>query len=187
MIVGADTADDRSILNLSESLYSAYRLRRVYYSAFSPIPAPSAQLPLCAPPLVREHRLYQADWLLRHYGFSAAELFERNASGQLDLDVDPKVAWALAHREHFPVDVNHASKEMLLRVPGLGVRNVRRVLDIRRRHELRFADLVLLRCEIDKAKPFVIAADYHPRSDLSSAVLYSRLRKAPAQLPLAFK
>jgi predicted DNA-binding helix-hairpin-helix protein len=96
------------------------------------------------------------------------------------------VAWALAHREHFPVDVNRAPKEMLLRVPGLGVRNVKRLLAIRRHHEIRFADLVALKCAIDNAKPFVVTADYHPHRELCSSALHAQLRQAPAQLPLAF-
>jgi putative DNA modification/repair radical SAM protein len=184
LIVGADAADDRSILRLSESLYGAYRLKRVYYSAFSPIPKPSRHLPLAAPPLVREHRLYQADWLLRYYGFSAGELFDKSSSGQLDLEVDPKLTWALAHREHFPVDLNSAARETLLRVPGLGVRNVKRVLQMRRHQRIRFDDLVALKCDVQKAKPFIVAADYHPRCELRSDALHARLRKAPAQLTL---
>ncbi len=108
MIVGADASDDARILSVSANLYGSYRLKRVYYSAFSPIPDASAALPLQAPPLVREHRLYQADWLMRFYGFAADEIVQR-ADGMLDLDVDPKLGWALTHRERFPVDVNRAT------------------------------------------------------------------------------
>ena len=119
MIVGADASDDRSILTTSATLYGSYRLKRVYYSAFSPIPDAPSALPSAAPPLVREHRLYQADWLMRFYGFAHDEIVGA-PDGMLALDIDPKLAWAPAHRDRFPVDLNRAPKEMLLRVPGLG-------------------------------------------------------------------
>ena len=126
MIVGADGADDRAILTMADNLYGNYRLRRVYYSAFSPIPDASRALPPQAPPLLREHRLYQADWLLRFYDYRIDEIAGGRGDGMLDLDVDPKLGWALRHPERFPVDLNTAAKELLLRVPGLGVRNVQR-------------------------------------------------------------
>jgi predicted DNA-binding helix-hairpin-helix protein len=104
--------------------------------------------------------------MLRYYGFSAAEIATRD--GMLDLDIDPKLAWALAHRDRFPVDVNTAPREMLLRVPGLGVRNVKRLLATRRQRTIRFADLAKLRCDIAKARHFVVAGDWIPRTlDLS--------------------
>ncbi len=159
-MVGPAAAHDRTILDLSETLYGAYRLRRVYYSAYSPIQKPSAALPPAAPPLAREHRLYQADWLLRHYGFAAAELLPEG--GLLALDQDPKLTWALRHPERFPVDVNIAERETLLRVPGLGVRTVDRVLRARRHRRLHYADLSRLRCNLKKARRFLIAADYRP-------------------------
>lgn len=164
MIVGADGASDASILSTSSTLYASYRLSRVYYSAYSPIPRASSRLPGRAPPLVREHRLYQADWLLRFYGFTADEVTQR-ADGMLDLDIDPKLAWALAHRAVFPVDVNRADREALLRVPGLGVRNVKRILATRRQRALRYADLVKLRCDVMKARDFVCTVDWHPRRE----------------------
>src|SRR6202789_3881393 len=117
MIVGADAATEKTILDTSANLYGSYRLKRVYYSAFSPIPDSSRALPLSAPPLVREHRLYQADWLMRFYGFDAGEIVD-DAAGMLSLDIDPKLAWALRHRDRFPLDVGTASREDLLRVPG---------------------------------------------------------------------
>ena len=141
MIVGADGASDQQILTSADSLYGNYRMRRVYYSAFSPIPDASRQLPLQAPPLQREHRLYQADWLLRFYGFAAGEILAGVPGGMLDLAIDPKLAWALRHRRSFPVDVNRAEREMLLRIPGLGARAVDRIIETRRfRHSLRLAD-----------------------------------------------
>ena len=102
-------------------------MRRVYYSAYSPIPDASSALPPRAPPLVREHRLYQADWLTRFYGFGHDEIVV-GSDGLLSLELDPKLAWALAHRERFPVDLNRAPRELLLRVPGLGVKSVDRLI-----------------------------------------------------------
>ena len=164
MIVGADAADDRTILATSANLYGAYGLRRVYYSAFSPIPDAAASLPLKAPPLVREHRLYQADLLMRFYGFAHDEIVPSNASsgGMLSLDVDPKLAWALAHGERFPVDLNTAPKEMLLRVPGLGAKTVDRLLAARRVRRLRSDDLSRLRVPLAKVMPFVLLPDHRP-------------------------
>ena len=181
LIVGADDSDDRRILALSESLYGAYKLKRVYYSAYSPIPKPSATLPSAAPPLQREHRLYQADWLMRYYGFTAGEILPAAGDGALPLDIDPKLAWALAHRERFPLDVNVAPREELLRVPGLGVRNVDRIIATRRGRRLRYADLSRLRCDLKKARAFLITADYHPHLEPSSERL---ARRAAVQLPL---
>ena len=168
MIVGADGADDRDVLDASVDLYGNYRLRRVYYSAFSPIPDASKVLPLKAPPLVREHRLYQADWLLRFYGFEVEEIAPRSPAGtsMLDLEMDPKLAWALRHPECFPVDLNTAPKERLLRVPGLGTRNVKRILAARRHGVLRLDDLARLRSPLRKLLPFVQVADHHPRGAL---------------------
>src|SRR4029077_8001276 len=128
MIIGADEANDRDIIARSASLYASYGLRRVYYSAFSPIPSASQSLPLRRPPLMREHRLYQADWLMRYYGFAAEEIVDGASDGMLDLERDPKLAWALRNRALFPIDVNRAPRETLLRVPGLGARVVRRIL-----------------------------------------------------------
>ncbi len=135
MIIGADSASDRTILDTSANLYGSYKLKRVYYSAFSPIPDASKALPLIAPPLVREHRLYQADWLMRFYGFDASEIIEDG--GMLSLDMDPKLAWALRHRDRFPLDVNRASREDLLRVPGFGKKAVDRIIATRRISSIR--------------------------------------------------
>jgi len=181
LIVGADASTDQTVLRTAETLYGSYRLRRVYYSAFSPIPHASAKLPTRAPPLMREHRLYQADWLLRHYGFTADEIVV-DASGGLDLELDPKLAWALVHREHFPVDLNFAPRETLLRVPGLGARNVKRLLAMRRQRKIRYVDLVKLRCDTTKAAPFVVTADYRPvRDTCESQALRSAFVTTPRQ------
>ncbi|MBN6150724.1 putative DNA modification/repair radical SAM protein [Xanthomonas sp. AmX2] len=182
MIVGADGADDRAVLRTSHNLYGNYRLRRVYYSAFSPIPDASSKLPLQAPPLQREHRLYQADWLLRFYDFSVEEIAPEASSGMLDLDVDPKLAWALRHPERFPVDLNTAAREMLLRVPGLGTRNVERLLLSRRHARLRVQDLARLRVPMKKVLPFVSVLDHHPRRRLDDTQrLRAQLAPAPRQ------
>lgn len=189
MIVGADASDDETILNRSDHLYRSYRLNRVYYSAFSPIPSSSSLLPSKAPPLVREHRLYQADWLLRFYGFEVGELTPKEGAqrGQLDLDLDPKLAWALRHREQFPVDLNTGSREELLRIPGLGVRNVDRLLRLRRWSRVRLQDLTKLRISVKKCLPFVITADHHPaRLGLDSERLRDRFAPAPQQLEFEF-
>ncbi|MEP7303561.1 MAG: putative DNA modification/repair radical SAM protein, partial [Caldimonas sp.] len=180
MIVGADATSDRAILSTSASLYGAYRLKRVYYSAFSPIPDAARALPLKAPPLVREHRLYQADWLMRFYGFAQEEIVVAG-DGMLSLEVDPKLAWALAHREQFPVDLNRAGKEMLLRVPGLGVRTVARLLQARRVRRLRIADLERARVPLRKVLPFVVVADHRPGAALEAADLAERLAPSPRQ------
>lgn len=165
IIVGADQSTDADILMTADTLYRSYALRRIYYSAFSPIPHSSSRLPNRSPPLMREHRLYQADWLLRHYEFSTSELTRSMAGGQLDLALDPKTMWALANREHFPVDVNTADKRSLLRVPGLGVRVVGRILTTRRHRRLRFTDLKAMGASLQRARYFLVMADYRPARD----------------------
>jgi putative DNA modification/repair radical SAM protein len=182
MIVGATDAPDAVLLRRAASLYDRQRLRRVYYSAFSPIPDASSRLPLVAPPLVREHRLYQADWLMRFYGFAVDELAPVSAPS-LDLDVDPKLGWALRNRDWFPVDVNAAARELLLRVPGFGRRTVERLVRIRRWRRIRLADLVTLRVPVKRALPFVVTADHTPHL-LGLDALDLRARLAPARQQL---
>ena len=183
MIVGADASDDQTILNTAETLYGSYKLKRVYYSAFSPIPQSPDSVPLAPPPLMREHRLYQADFLLRSYGFQASELLPE--AGNLDLDIDPKLAWALAHREHFPMDLNRADASMIARVPGIGLRNARRVIELRRLRRVRWEDLSRLRCSMKKIAPFIITADYSPvQGAASSDTLRRALATAPQQMHL---
>jgi putative DNA modification/repair radical SAM protein len=181
VIVGADAADDAAILRQSSSLYANYGLSRVYYSAFSPIPDASSALPPAAPPLQREHRLYQADWLLRFYGFDAGEIA---TSGMLDLDIDPKLSWALSNRDRFPVDVNRATRETLLRVPGFGTKTVGRILVARRERALRYADIQALGANLKSARPFFTAKDWTPGPLTDSAGLRARFAPPPEQMSL---
>lgn len=163
MIVGADGASDSDIVSRAQDLYQGFGLRRVYYSAFSPIPDASAVLPLQSPPLIREHRLYQSDWLIRFYGFSSGEIQQAtDSSGMLPLDVDPKLAWALRFRDRFPVDVNRSPRGQLLRVPGLGVRAVDAIVRARRLKTLRLEDVARLTVSVTRIRPFIIAADWRP-------------------------
>ena len=184
MIIGADGTDDVTILTSATRLYSGYKLRRVYYSAFSPIPDASVLLPLIQPPLVREHRLYQADWLLRFYGFSADEIATGATAGHLDLELDPKLAWALQHRGQFPLDVNTAPKEMLLRVPGFGTKTVDRIIAARRNRALRYEDLVRIGALMKKAKAFVSLPGWTPGAMIDGPDLRARFAPPPAQLRL---
>ncbi len=175
MIVGADGANDAIILKNATRLYSGYELKRVYYSAFSPIPSASSQLPPVRPPLEREHRLYQADWLLRFYGFEAGELTtEHETGGMLDLDLDPKLAWALRNRERFPVDVNRADRELLLRVPGFGTKTVSRLIAARRHKTLAYEDLMRLGAAMNRAQSFITARGWTPGNQLDAENLRAR-------------
>ena len=178
MIIGADASTDRKVLLTSSNLYNSYKMRRVYYSAFSPIPDSAKSLPLQAPPLVREHRLYQADWLLRFYGFSVEDIAPVNADENLALDIDPKAAWALRNREIFPVDIQRAARETLLKVPGLGVKTVDRLIALRRHKTLRYDDLVQLKAPMKKVAPFITLADHKPTKQPESTVLRRELVKA---------
>lgn len=184
MIVGADETDDSTILHTAESLYGDFRLKRVYYSAFSPIPNSPKSVPHAAPPLMREHRLYQADFLLRSYGYSANELLK--GPGHLALDIDPKLAWALEHRDIFPLDLNRAEPSMIARIPGIGIRTTKRLVELRRQRRIRYEDLTRLRCVLAKAKPFIITSDYHPRQAESSSIdLREQLRDKPQPQQMA--
>lgn len=164
IIVGATPSADGTILATSSKLYGAHGLRRVYYSAYSPIPFADPRLPSQAVEKVREHRLYQADWLLRFYGFSHQELL--GPEENLDPELDPKTMWALSHRELFPVDIARAPKEMLLRIPGVGVRSVARILSARRHRRITLSDLASLGVAMRRAAPFVLTSDARDNADL---------------------
>lgn len=184
MIVGATPTPDKTILKTAAELYDGQKLRRVYYSAYSPIPHADARLPGQSPPLVREHRLYQADWLLRFYGFDASELVTESDQN-LSLDVDPKLAWALANRHCFPIDVNSACREELLRIPGIGARSVKRILKIRRFQHIRMLDLKKLKVAWNRAKYFVLTIDHNPAvKQLDVLDLHQKLRQPTQQLML---
>ena len=185
MIVGADETDDSTILHSAEGLYGDFKLKRVYYSAFSPIPDSPKSVPMAAPPLMREHRLYQADFLLRSYGYSASELLK--GPGNLALDIDPKLAWALENRDIFPLDLNRADATLIARIPGIGIRTTQRLVELRRERRIRYEDLSRMRCVLVKARPFLITSDYHPRhAEYTSNLLREQLcdRPAPQQLGL---
>jgi putative DNA modification/repair radical SAM protein len=184
MIVGADAATDSDIVLRANGLYTSFGMRRVYYSAFSPIPDASAILPLKRPPLMREHRLYQADWLMRFYGFAPSEVMSATNEGMLPLDIDPKAAWALKFRDMFPVDVNRAPKEMLLRVPGLGVRAVGKILSSRRWRRLSLADVGRLTVSVAKLRPFIITSDWRPVLLSDKADLRGMFATKPEQFEL---
>lgn len=165
MVIGATPATDREILSTATHLYTSYKLRRVYYTGFSPYPEADTRLPLKPAPLIREHRLYQSDWLVRFYGFEAAELTTPE-NPSLSLTEDPKTTWAKAHPEFFPVDVNTAPREALLRIPGIGHKNVDRIVSIRKYHRLGTDDLRKLRIRVKDALLFCIAADHLPSAPL---------------------
>ncbi|QWC58044.1 putative DNA modification/repair radical SAM protein [Erythrobacter sp. 3-20A1M] len=185
MIVGADAATDSDIVGRASRLYDSFGLRRVYYSAFSPIPDASAVLPLKRPPLIREHRLYQSDWLMRFYGYRPADVMQATeADGNLPLDIDPKLAWALKFRENFPVDVNRSTREQLLRVPGLGVKAVNRIVAARRHRSLRLDDVAKLTVSITKVRPFICTLDWRPTLLTDRADLRTLLAPRQEQLEL---
>ena len=133
---------------------------------------------------MREHRLYQADWLLRFYGFERAEIMAGGRGGMLDLAIDPKLAWALQRRESFPVDINRAPRELLLRVPGLGTRAVDRIVAARRLGKVRLGDLAKLTASVKKLLPFIVTPDWRPGKLTDSADLRARFAPPPEQLSL---
>jgi len=158
LIVGATQDSDLHILRLTQGLYDRYRLKRVFYSAYVPV-VEHALLPAkdVKPPLLREHRLYQADWLLRFYGFRAEELLDERVPDFNPL-VDPKCSWALAHLDFYPVEVNTADYETLLRVPGIGVLSAKRILVSRRGGRLKIDDLHKLGVVMKRAQYFLTAS-----------------------------
>ncbi len=178
MVVGATPANDRQILSTATHLYTQYKLRRIYYTGFSPYPEADARLPLKAAPMIREHRLYQSDWLMRFYGFDASELTSPE-NPDLSLTEDPKTTWAKMHPEFFPVDVNSAPREALLRVPGIGYRNVERILSIRKYHALLVEDLRKLHVRVKQALPFLFTIDHRP-----GAIVLGAEQPVAAQLDL---
>jgi predicted DNA-binding helix-hairpin-helix protein len=193
LIVGASAEDDRQIISLSSSLYRKFQLRRVYYSAFIHPGVPARGSPndprlpdIPGPPLVREHRLYQADWLLRFYHFNAGEILDENKPF-LDPHVDPKTAWALRNLDFFPVEINRADYETLLRVPGIGAKTARRVIETRRSRSLSFDSLRRLGAILKRARYFINCGGAFIERPDDPARIYRRLCDidgAGLQLPL---
>lgn len=158
MIVGATPESDWQMVTVAETLYKRYGLKRVFYSAFVPVNRdPLLPAPAGGPPLLREHRLYQADWLMRFYGFAAGELLSPERPN-FNVLLDPKCDWALRHLEHFPVEVNRAPYETLLRVPGIGVKSARRILAARRTGRVEFEDLKRMGVVMKRAVYFIICS-----------------------------
>lgn len=191
LIVGATRETDLQIVTLSERLYQRLELKRVYYSAFIPVMTDTRLPAMPHSPLRREHRLYQADWLLRYYGFSAIELLNQETPN-LESDLDPKTGWALRHLELFPVEINRADYEVLLRVPGIGVRSAQRIVRARRQGHLGMDDLAKLGVVLKRARYFITARGrYAGECAIESALLRSRLlegprRKGGVQMALPF-
>jgi predicted DNA-binding helix-hairpin-helix protein len=191
--VGASTEDDRQIINLSSSLYHTFFLRRVYYSAFIHPGVPARglsgdpRLPdIPGPPLVREHRLYQADWLFRFYHFAAGEILDETESF-LDPHVDPKTAWALKHLDFFPIEINRADYETLLRVPGIGAKTARRIIETRRARSISLDGLRRLGAVLKRARYFTTAGGSYieqPDDPVRIRRLLSDTDGAGLQLPL---
>lgn len=178
MIIGAAGESDRQIIKTSESLYHGFKMKRVYYSAYIPIISSPVLPPLMtAPPLVREHRLYQSDWLMRFYGFQADEILD-DENPFLDLEMDPKAAWALRNLHLFPVEINKASKEELLRIPGVGTVSVGRILRQRRVAAIRFEDLKKIGVVLKRAQYFITCCGrYYGESELDPIHLRNCLVK----------
>ena len=175
MIIGATPETDRHIMDLTEGLYKKYALRRVFYSAYLPVVADSRlPAPHTAPPLLREHRLYQADWLLRYYHFSVRELLTEDEPN-FDPYLDPKCTWAVRHPAFFPVEINTAAKEELLRVPGIGPKSALRIIQARRTQNLGLAELKRIGVVVKRAQYFITckgrAAAHANRAEIANALL----------------
>jgi predicted DNA-binding helix-hairpin-helix protein len=176
--VGATPETDRQILTLADSLYQTARLKRVYYSAYVPVNRLPASA-VTAPPLLREHRLYQADWLMRVYGFGFHELLD-GAGASLETEYDPKVSWALRHLDKFPVEVNTAPYEQLLRVPGIGMRGASKITRLRQVKRLRFEDLQKLAVVLKRARYFItVGGKYEGGIALRSDAIREKLSPKP--------
>jgi putative DNA modification/repair radical SAM protein len=154
LIVGASPEDDVQILRLADSLYQHQKLKRVYYSGYIPIATDNRVPAIQSPPLIRENRVYQADWLMRFYGFSVNEIVD-NEHPNLDLEIDPKLSYALRNREHFPVDINRAEYEMILRVPGIGVKSAQKIVQSRSHQRLNVDHLARMGVVLKRARYFI--------------------------------
>jgi putative DNA modification/repair radical SAM protein len=183
MIVGATSETDQQILQTSAALYTRPSMKRVYYSGFVPVNGYDNRLPaLKQPPLVRENRLYQADWLLRFYGFGVNEIVDEKYP-DLDLEIDPKLAWALRHPELFPVDVNKADYDMILRIPGIGVKSAKLIVASRRYARLKANDLKKIGVVMKKAQYFITCNELPVATVSESSPEYVRLKLTEKKLP----
>lgn len=189
LIVGASPENDRDILQLADSLYQKQKLKRVYYSGYVPIATDNRVPDLSAPPLVRENRIYQADWLLRFYGFSVDEILDKN-SPDLDLEIDPKLGYALRHPDKFPVDINRADYEMVLRVPGIGVKSAKKIISSRRHQHLHVDHLQKIGIVLKRARYFIscpglaVKPGSFQAEHVRQAIIASDKVSPPAQLGL---
>ncbi len=178
LIVGASPETDYQVLKVSENLYGQFNMRRIYYSAYVPVNKDSILPALKSPPLLREHRLYQADWLLRFYKFRADELLSEEKP-DFDLELDPKANWALRHLEYFPVEINKADYELLLRVPGIGVKSARRIVTARRNGSLSYYDLEKFGTVLKRARYFITCqGKYYGGIPIREDLVKSRLLSA---------
>lgn len=185
LIVGASPESDRQIISLSEGLYKHFNLKRVYYSAYLPVNKSSLLPTIAGPPLKREHRIYQADWLLRFYGFKAGELLTPGREN-FDLKIDPKADWALNNLDKFPVEINTADYEMLLRVPGIGPRSAAKIFKARKEGKLSHHNLKKMRILLKRANFFITCnGKYAAAVPFESEIIYQRLaEKETEQLSL---
>lgn len=171
MIIGATNETDLDIMKVSTALYKKFDLKRVYYSGYVPVlendKLPALGTPI---PIIRENRLYQTDWLFRFYEFETGEIVNEQYP-QLDLEIDPKLAWALRHREYFPIDVNTADYHMILRIPGIGVRSAKKIIATRRFGKLTFEKLKKLGIAMNRARYFLTCANYFQTTDYDSLYL----------------
>ena len=163
MVVGAHNETDQDIILMADRHYKEFKLKRVYFSGYIPINDEEKALPSVgsAPPLLRENRLYQSDWLMRFYGFEATEIVNAQHPN-LDLDIDPKLSWALRHPEQFPIDINQADYRMILRVPGIGVRSAKKIVQARRFGKIHIDQIKKLGIAYNRAMHFIRCADTPP-------------------------
>lgn len=182
MIVGASGESDLQILRLSSALYKKFSMKRVYFSAYVPINSDSRLPQIAKPPMLRENQLYQADWLMRFYGFDAAELLD-DRNPNFDPDYDPKIIWAVRHPEQFPVEINTASYQQLIRVPGLGIRCAKRIVSARRTARLDFEDLIRMKVSLKRAQYFITCKGKYYRIQNPQPDMILRALKPAARSP----
>ncbi len=184
MIIGATPDSDFQIIRLSEALYKKYGLKRVFYSAYVPVGNHPILPKDIKPPLLREHRLYQADWLMRFYGFTSDEILSEK-NNHLDPLLDPKAFWAINHLEQFPVEINSAPYEMLLRVPGIGVQSAKRIVNARRMSKLNFEDLKKLRVQLKSSVYFITCQGKYmfPAFNMNYSFIYGSLTSSSSMMP----